>query len=53
MRVAPVRFVKDHPVGTIVCLGIGYWLGGHGLMAIPFVGSLRGKASANIGDSGD
>lgn len=45
----PVRFVKQHPVGTAVCIAIGYFGPRYGLM-IPGL-SLRGRA--NVGSASD
>lgn len=51
----PVRYVKEHPLATVLCLGVGYYLGSRGLGGIPFIGGLSfgGRASAQASDSGD
>lgn len=43
MDIRPVRYTKDHPVGVIVCIAIGYGLSRYGL---PFGLRLRGGVSA-------
>jgi hypothetical protein len=50
MDVHPVRFVKDHPVATIVLIGTGYGLSRYGFMLpLPRLG-FRAKVAAGGGE---
>lgn len=48
MRFAPVTFVKQHPVGTVTCILIG-WFGPKWSGMVPGV-RVRGGGSAGVTD---
>jgi hypothetical protein len=50
MTVAPVQFVKAHPLGTIICIGIGYGLARYG-SPVNLAVRLRGGAGVGGGES--
>jgi hypothetical protein len=50
MTVAPVQFVKAHPIGVITCIAIGYGLARYG-SPVNLAVRLRGGGSVG-GDGG-
>jgi hypothetical protein len=51
MELRPISFAKAHPVGVLVCIGIGYGLARYG-SPVNLAVRLRGGGSVGGGDGG-